>query len=86
MEKINFIPISKERTLAILEIGEEMIKYRNLGQNYDTKLIHEDYYVIQDSMIHILNVSGDSKVHFPSEWLDPINGMIKILKENQIIK
>jgi len=25
-------------------------------------------------------------VHFPSEWLDPINGMIKILKENQIIK
>ena len=88
MKTINLIPINSERKLAILNIDEHnmSVQYRNIGNNYDIKLIHDDNFVVQNEQIHILNASGDSKVNFPVQWLNPINGMINILAEIGILK
>lgn len=71
--------ISEDRSIFILEnkdgsyIDEKgIIRYRNLGEDFENKIMEESYvYIDKDKgMVNVLNGVGKTKFFFPMNWLD----------------
>ena len=94
MKSGKLLKISNERSIYIIQnedesyINEEMlIRYRNIGENFDKALILESFCFIDDKgMLNITNNVGDSIVHFPIIWLDTNRMMLQSLIEKEYIK
>jgi hypothetical protein len=90
--KIAILPITKERSVAIIAdkddnyiLEDSSIRFRNIGYNFDARVIHERFVNATDHTITVLNIKGDEDFHFPSSWLNPINGMIQNLVDAGIL-
>lgn len=94
MNSGKMLKISNERTIYILEnengeyIDENMlIRYRNIGANFEIKLINESSCSIEpNGMLNVLDNAGKSKFHFPAVWLDTNRMKLQTLVEQGIIK
>ena len=73
------LKITDDRSIYIIQNedgsyidSEYQIRYRNLGESFEMKLIQESYVSIdqEKGMVNVLDGVGKSKFHFPLIWLD----------------
>lgn len=93
MKHGKMLKISDERTIFIIEnedgsyISPEMeIKYRNIGESFDTRFIQESFCAIEGNMVNVLDAVGNTKFHFPAIWLDTTAMQIETLIQKGILK
>ncbi len=90
--KIAILPITKERSVAIIAdkddnyiLEDSSIRFRNIGHNFDARIINERFVNVTDQAVTVLNIKGDEDFHFPASWLNPVNGMIQDLMDMGIL-
>lgn len=93
MKSGKLLKISNERSIYIIEnedgsyINEEMlIRYRNIGANFEKALINESYCSIEGGMVNVLDATLKPKFHFPLIWLDTDRMKLQSLIEKEYIK
>ena len=64
---INQVKISEDRTIYILDINFEtlILKYKDFGKLYDSKLLQETNFLVKGQEISVLNAEGGERFHFP---------------------
>lgn len=94
MNSGKLLKISEERSVFILQnedgeylTKEGVIKYRNIGESFELKMINESHTAIDPKgQIHVLDQSGNSKFHFPVIWLDTNTMKLIELQQSNIIQ
>jgi hypothetical protein len=93
MNNGKLLRITDERSVYILEnedgsyVSETgLIRYRNIGPSFDTRMIQESYtdFDIKTQSLHVLDEAGKSKWHIPAVWLDTLS--MKILELQELTK
>jgi len=95
MQRVYLVKISNERSIAIYPFSEESIvndkgeiKYRNLGEKFEDKILLINNCKITDREILILNANGAIDIHFPIAMLNTemnmLNYVLNIFKEEII--
>lgn len=93
MKSGKLLKISNERSIYIIQNEDEsyitqdmLIRYRNIGENFDKVFINESYCSIEQGMVNVLDNVGNPKFHFPLIWLDTNAMMLQSLIKKEYIK
>jgi len=93
MKSGKLLKISNERSIYIIQNEDEsyinnemLIRYRNIGDNFEKVIVNESYCSIEQGIVSVLDVTSKPKFHFPLIWLDTNAMMLQSLIEKEYIK
>jgi len=91
-ESGKLLRISDQRSIYIIMnddgsyVKDNIIRYLNIGANFEKKIINESNFYIDNGMLHVVDAVGNSKFHFPAIWIDTISMKIFELQELGILQ
>ncbi|MFA5934996.1 MAG: hypothetical protein WC827_03875 [Candidatus Paceibacterota bacterium] len=71
-----YLKITDDWSIYVLEnengtyiSNEGIIKYKNIGKDFDIRITFEDFITIEQGVVKVLNAVGNPKFHFPLAWI-----------------
>jgi hypothetical protein len=64
---------------------DNIIKFRNIGKDFDVAIVNENYYQIKNDTLHVLDAASNPIFYFPIIWLNQIQMKINELFELGIL-
>jgi len=93
MKSGKLLRISEDRSIFIIQnedgsfiTQDGLINYRNLGSNFNPRIIQDSYTSISNGMVDVLDIAGKAKFHFPEIWLNTTAGMVHELVDKGVLQ